>query len=180
MTGPPVTRLLPIALTFLALLLALQGFVFLTEGLAYAEFGEDYVVSTSTSINDGKAVIKISVWTPKSHVLVNGTTVTGKPEDLDEDMLSKMFGASREEKAIRAAVIEAVKWIRQHLPLPRVRITASSANIMEAPSLQSARIATVSQGTVLRKVEEQKQWVKVIVDNSNSGETGWIYSELVE
>jgi hypothetical protein len=45
---------------------------------------------------------------------------------------------------------------------------------------QSARIATVSRGTVLRKVEEQKQWVKVIVDNSDSSETGWIYSELVE
>lgn len=118
----------PITLIFLALLLALQGFVLSAEGPAYAEFDEDYVVTTSTSINDGEAVIQISVWTPKSHVLVNGTTVRGRPEYLDEDMLQVMFGESREAKAIRAAALEAAKWIRQHFPLPRVRVTAPSAN----------------------------------------------------
>ena len=153
----------------------------MTKWPAYAEPAEDYVVSTSTSMNDGKAVIQISLWTSKNQVLVNGTTVIGKLEDLDENMLHVMFGASREEKAIRAAALEAAKWIRQHLPFPRVRVKATSANIMEAPSIQSVKITTVQHETVLRKVGQERQWIKVILDNpDNSGEIGWIYGELVE
>ena len=178
-----MTRSLLITLVLLTLLLTGQerGLVFWTERLAYAEPAEDYVVSTSTTISDGKAIIKISLWTSKSHLPVSGTTVIASPEDLDEDTLRKMFGASGEEKAIRAGAIEGAKWVRQQFPLPRVKITASSANIMKDPSLQSARITTVPRGTVLRKVREQRQWVEVIVDDNNSGsEIGWVYSELVE
>lgn len=169
-------------MTFLLLLLTLQaeGLVFWVAGPAYAQATEDYVVRTSTTPDGDKVRMEISVWDMKRGKLVNWTVVEGKADAIDEKMIcDSPSGAplSSVDKALCDTVRQVREWLRQNLLPSRVQVTVTSANIMQAPSLQSARVATVRQGTILRKVGEQKDWVKVVLE---SGEDGWIYRELTK
>ena len=49
--------------------------------------------------------------------------------------------------------------------------------VKEGPSLQSATLTTVQRGTILHKVSQDGEWIRVRLD---SGETGWVYSEVVD
>lgn len=171
-------------MTFLLLLLTLQAerLVFWAEGAAYAETIEiiDYTVRLSTIPNGDKEVwMEIFVWDKKFGKLVNWTVVVGRA-----DAITRCAPPGKPlpplDNACCDAAHQAREWLREQLWLPRVRVTATSANIMETPSIHAPTITTVQHETVLRKVgqERQRQWIKVILDNS--GEIGWIYGELVE
>ena len=56
-------------------------------------------------------------------------------------------------------------------------VKAGATKVKESPSLQSATLATVRQGTVLKKVGQEGEWIQVRLEN---GEMGWVYRELVE
>lgn len=58
-----------------------------------------------------------------------------------------------------------------------VTVTGSRANIRQQPSTQSKVVKIVSQGTVLKKVEEQGDWVSVELSDQT---TGWIHKNLVK
>jgi len=141
---------------------------------------EDYVVRTSTTPDGDKVRMEVSVWDMRLGKLVNWTVVEGRADAIDEKMIcDSPSGAplSSVDKALCDTVRQVRERLRQNFLPPRVQVLVTSANIMAAPSIQSARVATVRQGTVLRKVGEQKGWVKVALE---SGEVGWIYGELTK
>jgi len=158
-----------------------HGPVFWIEELAYAELEEDYGIRTSTTpVGDKNVRMEISVWEQKSGRIVNRTVVEGRAEAINEEHFCpppEDIPLSSVDKALCDAVREAKKWLERNLLPPRVRVKATSANIMEKPSLQSARVVTVDQESILRKVGEQDGWIKVIVED---GKIGWIYGELVK
>lgn len=167
----------------LALLLTLQvqGLVFWAEGPAYAEtIGlEDYTVRSSTTPNGDKEVwMEIFVWDKRFGKLVNWTVVVGRADAITWCAPPSGKPPLPLDNACCDAAHQAREWLSEQLGSPRFRIKATSANIMEAPSIQSPRIATVQHETVLRKVGQEGRWIKVILDNSC--EIGWIYIELTK
>jgi hypothetical protein len=147
-----------------------------TDREGYPRSASNYLVRTSMRLEGGQVWLGLFLWDREHHTLVNQTTVTGKPEDLNDRTLREMFGASPEEKALRAAASKAARWIREYM-FPPVQVIAISANIRRDPSLQSVIIAAVPQGTILRKVGEQEGWFEVVLE---SDESGWINEELVK
>ena len=80
------------------------------------------------------------------------------------------------EQTLRAAITKAATWIGVNT-LESVMVKAGATKVKESPSLQSATLATVRQGTVLKKVGQEGEWIQVRLEN---GEMGWVYRELVE
>jgi uncharacterized protein YgiM (DUF1202 family) len=167
-------------LTCLVLLLMLHGpgLSFWTKGLAYAETTDDYVVQVRTILNGDKVQMEASVWDPRLGQ-VNSVSVEGRPDRIEAIACPPPSGKplSRTDVALCDAVRQMKEWFARNLWPARVQVTATSANIRETPSIQSAIIATVPRGTVLRKVGEQEIWLKVLLE---SGALGWISRELVE
>jgi SH3 domain-containing protein len=144
-----------------------------------------FIVSCSATMNGDIVTIEVRLVDPQTKKLIKATTVEGRPEDLQQEiggLLGARQGvdsAGREsvaEQTLRAAITKAATWIGVNT-LESVMVKAVATKVKEGPSLQSATLATVRQGTVLKKVGQEGEWIRVRLD---SGDMGWVYRELVE
>jgi len=55
-------------------------------------------------------------------------------------------------------------------------VKVSHANIRQEPSTKSRVVVTLTQGTIIEKLEESGNWIKIKVAN---GTIGWIYKTVV-
>jgi uncharacterized protein YgiM (DUF1202 family) len=108
----------------------------------------------------------------------------GRPEDLSEEIRARFpeeapSAATGEEspaeKAVRAAIVKMATWIGEN-SLDSVIVKASMTRVKETPSLQSATLMTVRQGTRLQKIGTEGDWIRIRLA---SGELGWVYGEVV-
>jgi curli biogenesis system outer membrane secretion channel CsgG len=144
-----------------------------------------FIVSCSATMNGDIVTIEVRLVDPHTKKLIKATTVEGRPEDLQQE-ISGLLGArqgihpvgheSVAEQTLRTAITKAATWIGVNT-LESVMVKAGATKVKEGPSLQSATLATVRQGTVLKKVGQEGEWIRVRLDN---GEMGWVYRELVE
>jgi len=144
-----------------------------------------FIVSCSATMNGDRVTIEVRLVDPHTKKLIKATTVEGRPEDLQQE-ISGLLGArqgidpigheSVAEQTLRAAITKAATWIGVNT-LESVMVKAVATKVKEGPSLQSATLATVRQGTVLKKIGQEGEWIQVRLEN---GEMGWIYRELVE
>ncbi|MGE0822540.1 MAG: SH3 domain-containing protein [Candidatus Binatia bacterium] len=143
-----------------------------------------FLVSCSATMSGDLITIEVRLTDPKTKKLVKATTVEGRPEDLHQEikgLLGESYTPisgqeSPAEKAVRAAILKAATWIGANA-LESVIVKTTMTRVKEEPRLQSATLATVQQGTILRKVGQEGEWVHIRLD---SGKTGWVYSEVVE
>lgn len=144
-----------------------------------------FIVSCSATMNGDIVTIEVRLVDPHTKKLIKATTVEGRPEDLRQE-ISGLLGVrqgidsvgheSVAEQTLRAAITKAATWIGVNT-LESVMVKAGATKVKEGPSLQSATLATVRQGTVLKKVGQEGEWIRVRLEN---GEMGWVYRELVE
>ena len=144
-----------------------------------------FIVSCSATMNGDIVTIEVRLVDPQTKKLIKATTVEGRPEDLRQE-ISGLLGArqgidpvgheSVAEQTLRTAITKAATWIGVNT-LESVMVKAGATKVKEGPSLQSATLATVRQGTVLKKVGQEGEWIRVRLEN---GEMGWVYRELVE
>jgi curli biogenesis system outer membrane secretion channel CsgG len=144
-----------------------------------------FIVSCSATMTGDIVTIEVRLVDPQTKRLIKATTVEGRPEDLRQE-IGGLLGArqgvdpvgheSVAEQTLRAAITKAATWIGVNT-LESVMVKAVATKVKEGPSLQSATLATVRQGTVLKKVGQEGEWIRVRLDN---GEMGWVYRELVE
>ena len=85
------------------------------------------------------------------------------------------------EKFERSAKKEGRKPIFKSPPPPAVEegelsVKVSHANVRQEPSTKSRVVATLTQGTIIEKLEESGNWIKIKLAN---GTIGWIYKTLV-
>jgi TolB-like protein len=144
-----------------------------------------FVVSCSATITGDTVTIEVRLTDPQTKQLISATKVEGTPEDLNQEIRSRFRDKSSSaatrpespaEKAVRAAIIKAATWISGKT-IDAVIVKSSMTRIKEAPSLQSSTLITVRQGTRLQKLGSEGEWIHVRID---SGELGWVYSEVVE
>jgi uncharacterized protein YgiM (DUF1202 family) len=129
------------------------------------------LVYCSATLDQGQVTIEVRLINPQTKKLIKAETFVGTPEDL------KVFlKESSAEQVVHEAIRKAAAWIGENT-LQSVIIKASVTYVKEYPSLQSATLATVRQGTRLIKEGEEAGWIKVKLE---SGETGWVYGKLVE
>lgn len=144
-----------------------------------------FIVSCSATMNGDIVTIEVRLIDPNTKKLIKATTVEGRPEDIQEE-ISGLLGPrqgvhsaghdSVAEQTLRTAITKAATWIGINT-LESVMVKAGATKVKEGPSLQSATLATVRQGTVLKKVSQEGEWIQVRLEN---GERGWVYRELVE
>ena len=144
-----------------------------------------FIVSCSATMNGDMVTIEVRLVDPHTKKLIKATTVEGRPEDLRQE-ISGLLGVRQgidtvshdnvAEQTLRAAITKAATWIGVNT-LESVMVKAGATKVKESPSLQSATLATVRQGTVLKKVGQEGEWIQVRLEN---GEMGWVYRELVE
>jgi TolB-like protein len=144
-----------------------------------------FIVSCSATMNGDIVTIEVRLIDPHTKKLIKATTVEGRPEDIQQE-ISGLLGArqgihpvgqeSVAEQTLRTAIMKAATWIGVNT-LESVMVKAGATKVKEGPSLQSATLATVRQGTVLKKVSQEGEWIQVRLEN---GEMGWVYQELVE
>lgn len=153
--------------------------------------GPHFLVFTDFTLHEDHVTVEVRLADPRTMKLIKAKVVEGRPEDLSRLHPAAASEENPAEKAVQAAIIKAVKWIEENTlveanpprrpewvpTVPTVVVKASAANIKEGPSIQSATLITVRQGTMLEKVGEEGSWVKVKLE---SGEMGWIYGDLVE
>jgi len=144
-----------------------------------------FVVSCSATMAGDKVTIEVRLTDPQTKKLISATKVEGRPEDLNHEIHERFHdgvpstetsAASPAEKAVRAAITKAAMWIGENT-LDAVIIKVSMTRVKEAPSLQSPTLVTVRQGTRLRKIGTEGEWIRIRLD---SGEVGWVYSEVVD
>lgn len=140
-----------------------------------------FVVSCSATMTGDKVTIEVRLIDPQTKRLISATKVEGRPEDLNEEIRGRFAGTaiaaeSPAEKAVRAAITKAATWIGENT-VDAVVVKASMTKIKEIPSLQGPTLVTVRQGTRLRKVGAEGEWIRVRLDG---GEMGWVYSEVIE
>lgn len=144
-----------------------------------------FIVSCSATMTGDIVTIEVRLVDPHTKKLIKATTVEGRPEDLRQE-INGLLGVRQgvetvshetvAEQTLRAAITKASSWIGVNT-LESVMVKAGTTKVRESPSLQSATLATVRQGTVLKKVGQEGEWIQVRLEN---GEMGWVYRELVE
>ena len=144
-----------------------------------------FIVSCSATMNGDTVTIEVRLIDPHTKKLIKATTVEGRPEDIQQE-ISGLLDARQgitpighdnvAEQTLRTAITKAATWIGVNT-LESVMVKSGATKVKEGPSLQSATLATVRQGTVLKKVGQEGEWIRVRLDN---GEMGWVYRELVE
>ena len=156
-----------------------------TPGSTIALDAPRFIVSCSATMNGDLVTIEVRLIDPQTKRLIKATTVEGRPEDLKQEIggiLGTRPGASTighesaAEQTLRTAIAKAAAWIGANT-LESVIVKAVTMKVKEGPSLQSATLATVRQGTVLKKVGQDGEWIRVRLEN---GDMGWVYRELVE
>jgi uncharacterized protein YgiM (DUF1202 family) len=158
--------------------------VFWSQQAAHAEEPvEDYLVRTKTTCVDEKKVqMVVIVWDVKRREISAWTVAEGSADGPGNSDLSCPPPDSLQEpcaKALQYAVCKAKEWIEENLSLIRVKV--ASANIKEAPSLQSRTLATVQRGTTLQQIGKDKEWIKVALKVAlNGSQPGWILEDQVE
>jgi TolB-like protein len=144
-----------------------------------------FIVSCSATMNGDLVTIEVRLIDPQTKRLIKATTVEGRPEDLQQEIggilgtrqgVSTIGHESVAEQTLRTAIAKAATWIGANT-LESVIVKAVTMKVKEGPSLQSATLATVRQGTVLTKVGQDGEWIRVRLE---SGDMGWVYRELVE
>lgn len=154
-----------------------------TPGSTMALDAPRFIVSCSATMNGDLVTIEVRLVDPQTKRLIKATTVEGRPEDLKQE-IGGILGARQEtighesaaEQTLRTAITKAAAWIGANT-LESVIVKAVTTKVKEGPSLQSATLATVRQGTVLTKVGQDGEWIRVRLE---SGDMGWVYRELVE
>ena len=156
-----------------------------TPGSTIALEAPRFIVSCSATMNGDLVTIEVRLIDPQTKRLIKATTVEGRPEDLSHEIggilgtrpgISTIGHESAAEQTLRAAIAKAAAWIGANT-LESVIVKAVTMKVKEGPSLQSATLATVRQGTVLTKVGQDGEWIRVRLE---SGNMGWVYRELVE
>ena len=156
-----------------------------TPGSTLALDAPRFIVSCSATMNGDLVTIEVRLIDPQTKRLIKATTVEGRPEDLQQEIggiwgtrqgVSTVGHESAAEQTLRAAITKAATWIGANT-LESVIVKAVTMKVKEGPSLQSATLATVRQGTVLTKVGQDGEWIRVRLE---SGDMGWVYKELVE
>lgn len=156
-----------------------------TPGSTIALEAPRFIVSCSATMNGDQVTIEVRLIDPQTKRLIKATTVEGRPEDLNQEIggilgtrqgVSAIGHESAAEQTLRTAIAKAAAWIGANT-LESVIVKAVATKVKEGPSLQSATLATVRQGTVLKKVGQEGEWIRVRME---SGDMGWVYRELVE
>ncbi len=156
-----------------------------TPGSTIALEAPRFIVSCSATMNGDLVTIEVRLIDPQTKRLIKATTVEGRPEDLSHEIggilgtrqgISTIGHESAAEQTLRTAIAKAAAWIGANT-LESVIVKAVTMKVKEGPSLQSATLATVRQGTVLTKVGQDGEWIRVRLE---SGDMGWVYRELVE
>lgn len=132
-----------------------------------------FIVRGDVSFSDDHITIVVRLVDPQTNKVIKATTVEGRPEDISR--LTALSG-SPEERAVQVAIDKAVASIQGAL-LQWVVVKVFIMKVRQEPSVQSVPLATVRQGERLQKIEEDGEWVRVQLQN---GETGWVPFELVE
>lgn len=138
-----------------------------------------FVVSCSTTLSGDLVKIEVRLADSQTRKVIKTTTVEGRPEDVITSMPGDPRRQGQEslaEQAVRTAIRNAANWIRTNA-FESVIVKAITTRVREEPSLQSATLTTVRQGMILQKVGDKGEWIHVRLD---TGETGWVYREVVE
>lgn len=143
-----------------------------------------FVVSSSVTMTGDSVSIEVRLTDPHTKKLISATTLEGRPEDLSAEIRARFrertlnagTGAeSSAEKAVREAIVKLATWIGEDTP-DSVIVKALMTRVKEIPSLQSATLMTVRQGTRLQKIGTEGEWIRIRLA---SGELGWVYGEVV-
>lgn len=144
-----------------------------------------FVLSSSVTMTGDTVAIEVRLSDPETKKVISATTLEGRPDDLSEEIrarfrenpLSAATGEeSPAEKAMRAAIVKVASWIGENTR-DSVMVKASMTRVKEAPSLQSATLLTVRQGTRLQKIGTAGEWIHIRLE---SGELGWVYREVLD
>lgn len=143
-----------------------------------------FVVSCSATMVGDTVSIEVRLTDPQTKKLISVTNLEGRPEDLKQEIRARFRGDGPNsatgaegpaEQAVHAAIVKAATWISESTS-DSVIVQASMTKVKEIPSLQSATLLTVRQGTRLQKIGTDGDWIRIRLE---SGEFGWVYGEVV-
>lgn len=88
----------------------------------------------------------------------------------------KVVAAVKTEKKVLAAKSEPLKSVSVNIIVPEDNLVS----IHEEPSLSSAAVATLEEGQLATKIEEEDGWTKVSFKKGKNEITGWVDSDFTE